>query len=300
MKWIESFLTSRKQRVVVKGAHSEWLPVHSGVPQGSVIGPLLFLVYVNDLLDGIQSSGKLFADDAKLYRRLRNASDSQDLQEDIDQLQEWSQKWLLQFNSEKCKVMHIGKHNPGCEYHMAGETLQTTTGEKDLGIYITPDLKAKTQVAKAAAKANSMLGRIRNSFTFMDSDMLLALYKTLVRPHMEYCIQAWSPYLRKDIDTLEKVQRRATKLVPALRDLPYEERLETLGLTTLENRRVRGDMLETYKILNGYENVDYTQFFQLAPKHGNITTRGHSLKLQKIRYRTQKRGNFFDARIVNK
>ena len=153
---------------------------------------------------------------------------------------------------------------------MAGETLRTTMVEKDLGIYITPDLKTTTQVAKAAAKANSMLGRIRNSFTFMDSDMFLALYKTLVRPHMEYCFQAWSLYLRKDIDTLEKVKRRATKLVLDLRDLPYEQRLQTLGLTTLEATRVSGDLLETYKILHGYENVDYTQFFQLAPNHGNI------------------------------
>ena len=103
---------------------------------------------------------------------------------------------------------------------MAGETLRPTMVEKDLGIYITPDLKTATQVAKAAAKANSMLGRIRNSFTFIDLDIFLALYKTLVRLHMEYCIQAWSPYLWKNINTLEKVQRRATKLVPDLRNLP--------------------------------------------------------------------------------
>ena len=208
---------------------------------------------------------------------------------------------MLQFNTDKCKVMHMGRHNPGYEYHMDGTALGTTEVEKDLGIYITPDLKTATQVARAAAKANSVLGRIKNSFTFMDKDMFLALYKTLVRPHMEYCVQAWSPYLRKDIDVLEKVQRRATKLVPILRELPYEQRLQTLGLTSLETRRVRGDMLETYKILHGFENIDYTQFFQLVPRHGpGISTRGHSYKLKKTRFRTRKRGNFFDARVVNK
>ena len=155
-------------------------------------------------------------------------------------------------------------------------------------------------MAKAAAKANSTLALIRKAFTFMDSNMFLALYKSLVRPHLEYCIQAWSPYLRKDIDTLEKVQRRATKLVPDLRDLPYEHRLLMLDLPTLEARRVRGDMLETYKILHGFENIDPTKFFQLATDHGNIATRGHSFKLQKTRHRTSKRGIFFDARIIDK
>lgn len=170
-------------------------------------------------------------------------------------------------------------------YHTAGEALGTTLMKKDFGIYIIPDLKTATRVAKAEVKANSMQGRIRNSYAFMDSDMFLALYKSLVHPHLECCIQAWSPYLRKDIDTLEKVQRRATKLGPALRDFPYEQRIQTLGLTTLKARGIRGDMLETYKLLHGFENFDPTQLFQRDTDHGNIATRGHSLKHQKTFYR---------------
>ena len=89
------------------------------------------------------------------------------------------------------------------------------------------------------------------------------MYKAIVRTHLEYCIQAWSPYLRKDIDMLEKIQRRATKLIPGLRDLRYEERLKECGLTTLETRRLRGDQIEVFKILNGYENIDYNIFFEI-------------------------------------
>lgn len=106
-----------------------------------------------------------------------------------------------------------------------------------------------------AAKANSIVGRIRHTFTYMDCEMFMSLYPSLVRSQMEYSVQAWSPHYRRDIIKLEKVQRRATKIVPELRNLPYEERLKTLGLTTLEERRHRGDLIEVFKITHGFENV---------------------------------------------
>ena len=103
---------------------------------------------------------------------------------------------------------------------------------------------------------------IRRSITYKENNLIVPLYKAIVRPHMAYCIQAWSPYLRKDIDMLENIQRRATELIPGLRDIIYEERLKECGLTTLESRRLRGDQTEVFKILNGYENIDSNIFFR--------------------------------------
>ena len=141
-----------------------------------------------------------------------------------------------------------------------------------------------------------MLWRIRKSFTCLDKHTLPALYKALVRPRMEYAVQAWSPQLRKDILKLEKVQRRATKLIPDIANLPYEVRLKRLNLTTLEDRRERGDMIEVFKILKGIDKIQ-NDFLELDT---NPRTRGHALKLKKTRHRTQKRMMFFSSRIVNK
>ena len=218
------------------------------------------------------------------------------LQDDLNKLNEWSMKWLLQFNEDKCKVMHIGKANPGFSYVLGGTTLQETRREKDLGVVITDDLKSADQVASAAAAANSMLWRIRKTFTCLDEHTVPALYKVLVRPRLEYAVQAWAPQLRKDIIRLEKVQRRATKMIPGLASMSYEERLERLNLTALEERRHRGDMIEVYKILSGIDKIQ-DNFLELD---ANRRTRGHMLKLKKLRHRTQKRTMFFTARIVNK
>ena len=296
LNWITNFLINREQRVVINGNQSTWLKVGSGVPQGSVLGPTLFLIYINDLLDNLNFKGKLFADDAKIYGRVNSVHDRAMLQDDLNKLNEWSMKWLLQFNKEKCKVMHIGKSNPGFSYDLGGSTLQKTKREKDLGVLITDDLKSADQVASAAAAANSMIWRIRKTFTCLDEHTLPALYKALVRPRMEFAVQAWSPHLRKDINQLEKVQRRATKLIPSLASLPYEARLKKLNLTTLEDRRQRGDMIEAFKILKGIDKIQ-DKFLELDT---DPRTRGHIFKLKKLRHNTQKRMMFFNSRIVNK
>ena len=148
----------------------------------------------------------------------------------------------------------------------------------------------------AASKANQVLGMIRRNITYKDNSLIVPLYKAIVRPHLEYCIQAWSPYLRKDIDMLEKIQRRATKLIPGLRDLRYEERLEECGLTTLETRILRGDQIEVFKILNGYENIDSNIFFEI--KESKIT-RGHNYTLVKKQSRLDVRKYSFSQRIIN-
>ena len=172
-------------------------------------------------------------------------------------------------NFGKCKCLHIGPGNTSMNYEMGGTILSTTVKEKDLGVTMNANMKVSEQCRIAASKANQVLGMIRRNITYKDKSLIVPLYKAIVRPHLEYCIQAWSPYLRKDIDMLEKIQRRATKLIPGLRDLRYEERLKECGLTTLETRRLRGDQIEVFKILNGYENIDSNIFFEIKESKNN-------------------------------
>jgi ribonuclease P/MRP protein subunit RPP40 len=283
LKWIEGFLTLRKMRVAVNGANADWATVTSGVPQGSVLGPLLFLLYVNDLASIVKSNVKMFADDTKIWAKIKENEDAEQLKQDLSKLGEWSDNWLLKFNLDKCKVMHIG-HDLNIEYCLRNgqdtKSLSSTKEERDLGINITNDLKWVSQCSKAANKAMSTLGIIKRNFKYLDRESFIILYNTYIRPHLEYCVQVWAPYFKKDIACLEKVQRRATKLVHGFSKLGYDERLKRLGLFSLEQRRKRGDLIETFKILNGYENIECSQFFEMA---GTSHLRGNSFKLYKKR-----------------
>jgi len=176
----------------------------------------------------------MFADDTKLWNTKRQASDSRELQEDLNRLREWSNKWLLDFNIEKCKVMHVG-HKLATSYYISRpdgilSTLAEVDEEKDLGVILTNALKAGRQCREAARKAMNVLRTIKRHFTRLDKATFLILYKSYVRPLLEYSIQAWSPCFRKDINCLEQVQRRATKLVVGLKKLDYPDRLNMLGL----------------------------------------------------------------------
>ena len=301
LRWIKNLLTDRKQRVSIKGVLSDPLPVVSGVPQGSVIGPLLFLIYINDLLDGINSDGKLFADDAKIFRAIKDIGDREILQADLSKLQDWSSKWLLKFNEEKCKVMHISLRNtnPRFDYTLNNINLEETTIEKDLGIYVSEDWKSSAHTARVANKANSVLGRIRRTFTFMNKTIFMKVYPSMVRSHLEYAVQAWSPRLRKDIVLLEKVQRRATKMVPECRDMDYDQRLMFLGLSSLEDRRRRGDLIQVFKIMHGFDDLSREMFFKLESEVHGHHTRGHNLKIATKYARTSTRASFFDLRVIN-
>ena len=293
--WIEQWLTDRRQRVVVDGEVSNWKSVLSGVPQGSVLGPILFLIYINDLDDSITSNVLKFADDTKLFRKVNTDVDKQHLQNDIDRLVKWSEKWQMLFNFGKCKCVHTGHRNMNVNYKMGDTVLGTTVKEKDLGVTISADMKVSEQCGIAASKGNQILGLIRRNITYKGKKLIIPLYKAIVRPHLEYCIQAWRPY-RKDIDTLERIQRRATKMIPELRDLSYEERLKECGLTTLETRRLRGEEIEVFKILNGYENIDRNMFFSLKK---DSRTRGHEVKLVKDQCRLDIRKHSFSQRTIN-
>ena len=294
--WIEQWLTDRRQRVVVDGEVSNLKLVLSGVPQGSVLGPILFLIYINDLDDSIKSNVLKFADDTKLFRKVNTDGDKQHLQNDLDRLVKWSEKWQMLFNFGKCKCLHTGLGNLNVNYKMGDTVLGTTVKEKDLGVTISADMKVSQQCGIAASKGNQILGLIRSNITYKGKKLIIPLYKTIVRHHLDYCIQAWRPYRKKDIDTLERIQRRATKMIPELRDLSYEERLKECGLTTLETSRLRGDQIEVFKILNGYENIDRNMFFSLKK---DSRTRGHEVKLVKNQCRLDIRKHSFSQRTIN-
>ena len=199
LSWITSWLTDRFQRVVLNGKASEWMPVSSGVLQGSVLGPTCFVVFINDLdevLDLVDGFISRFAD-TKYGRIICNEEDYEKMQSNIVRLMKWAELWQMEFNSGKCKIMHFGRTNPRYSYCMGGyapggTVLKEVTEEKDIGVIVSSTLKPSAQCAKAAKKANSILGQMSRSFLYRDKDVWIRLYKTYVRPHLEFSVQAWS------------------------------------------------------------------------------------------------------------
>ena len=294
LDWIEAFLVGRRQRVVVQGSKSAWAPVTSGIPQGSVLGPTLFTIFVNDMPSQVANHIKLFADDTKLYCRVPDSTS--DLQADIDALARWSEKWLLPFNESKCKVMHIGRRNPEQTYSLNGTPVEATDEERDLGVIIDKELRFRKQAAAAVSKASQMLAVVRRSFANIDEITLPLLYKSMVRPFLEYGNTIWGPFSKLDQKQLERVQRRATRMVGAIRHLPYPQRLQHLGLPTLYYRRRRGDMLTVYQLLHGGMNVPPERFLT---RNQSGSTRGHQWKLCKPRAKSLVRRHAFSTRVVN-
>ena len=306
--WIDEWLSDREQRVVLNGRTSSWLPVTSGVPQGSVLGPTLFVVFINPIdrvLEDLSGFLSKFADDTKVGRVVECDSDREGLQLILNALVKWSEQWQMVFNADKCKVLHFGKKNSQFSYTMgghapAGVVLESVEQEKDVGVMISNDLKPSLQCSTAAKKANSVLGRMAKSFTYRDRVVWVRLYKTYVRPHLEYAVQAWSPWTQADSKVLEDVQRRAVRMTSGLVGRTYEEQLAEVGLTTLEDRRVRGDMIQTWKILHHYDNVDEKVWFRRHGDEAVRDTRSSSSPFNLVQQaaNTDIRRNFFSSRVV--
>ena len=300
--WVQAFLSNRKHRVCVNGKLSPTADVTSGIPQGSVLGPVLFVLYINDLPEEVQNEVFLFADDTKVYSQITDATDAENLQSDLKKLQDWSEKWLLPFHPDKCKVLHLGaKSEEEFEYTMGETTLEETTCEKDLGVNIDNRLTFSNHINAQVNKANSIMGIIRRSFRHLTAQTFTILFKSLVRPHLEYAAPVWNPHLKKEIKKIERVQRRATKQVPELKNMSYKERLQKLKLPTMLYRRMRGDMIETFKILTNKYDADAVA--GLLPLHRDTVTRdrtrGHSLKLSKRDFHYNRTKFSFTRRVVD-
>ena len=296
LQWIASFLKGRIQRVKVNGSCSSWINVSSGVPQGSVLGPLLFVVFINDFPAMMKTNCKLFADDSKIYGKAQDEEDCNLIQDDLDTCSKWAETWKMSFHPDKCKAMHFGKDNKKFIYLLGNNMINATTEEKDLGVTISDDLCWSKHISNCVKKANRTLGMVKHTFSYMDKEMFLSLYKALIRPLLEYCPQIWNPFLKRDINALESVQRRATKIVPELKDLPYEERLSKLGLYPLSERRLRGDMIATFKILNGFVDCNDTKLLPL--NMGPIKTRSHRQQIKLNVAKNSIRQNFYTQRVI--
>ena len=301
LAWITEYLKERSQVVIVNGESSATSDVISGIPQGTVLGPLLFVIYINDILDNVSSEGLLFADDAKIFRKITCKNDALLLQDDIDNLEAWSKLWLLKFHPDKCHLLTLGKFENirYCHrYKVSGKEIEHTSEEKDLGVVMDSELSFEEHIVTKVKKANNIVGIIRRSFSYLDQNTFVKIFTAFVRHHLEYGQVVWSPHLRKHINMIENVQVRATKLIDGFGSMTYPERLKKLNLPTLAFRRLRGDMIETYKHFHKYD----PNILPPSYKPRNRPSRSHKYQIQPIRPRDGERGlhrNSFYCRIAD-
>jgi hypothetical protein len=238
-----------------------------------------------------------FADDTKGGKVINSVEDRDKLQQALDCLCEWAERWGMCFNLAKCKIMHVGANNPCYDYYMRGTKLGTTVEEKDIGVTITKNLKPSAHCSKAAGRATAVLGQIKRNFHYRDRYTFVKLYKQYVRPHLEFAAPAWSPWLQGDKDILERVQEKAVKMVSGLQGTTYPDKCKELGLETLEERRDRLDMALVHKLLT--ENTG-TGLFQRTASQQRARTRQaageHGLSVQFAR--TDPRKHSFAIRTV--
>jgi hypothetical protein len=303
LRWFESYLNDRWQRVVIEGAASTWSPVTSGVPQGSILGPLLFIIFINDLPDNVSYStnSALYADDSKLYREVTSISDCQSLQDDLTELEKWSIDSRMKFNTEKCKVLTVTrKHTPlEFSYQLYGNKLLVCKEEKDLGILVSRDLKWGAHILNMVAKANRMLGLLkRTCLSITNIRVRRSLFLTLVKSQLAYGSEVWCPSSRSQLSKkIEGVQRRATLWILGIKrgDMTYVERLIKLKLIPLVYDRERKDIVFYFKCKNNLIDLDISQYVETMSSRTRAST---SCLLRTALCRTSTFKNSYFVRIV--
>ena len=246
--WLKSFLSNRIQKVIINGVLSDSTSVISGVPQGSVLGPTLFLIFINDLVNQVKFSEiRLFADDLKVF----TTSEKGDfLQQDLNSIVSWTKAWQLPIAYRKCNVLYLGRSNPKNSYTIGDVTLEDAgNGCRDLGVFINSNLSSSVHCNNIVSKASRISALIHRTFVSKDPELKLRAFKAYVRPILEYATTAWSPHLMKDITNVERVQRRFTKKILGKTELTYSERLNLLKLDSLETRRIHFDAILAYQII---------------------------------------------------
>ena len=300
LNWIRAFLVGRTQAVVLEGESSSEVPVTSGVPQGSVLGPLLFLLYINDLPQNIQSQVRLFADDTAVYLTVNSHEAANTLQADLDTLQEWELTWDMEFNPGKCQVMHITKSRAPfqSQYTLHGQTLESVDSAKYLGVTISQDLNWNKHINNITGKANRTLGFIKRNVKTKNESVKELAYKTLVRPQVEYASTIWSPHTKQNNQKIEMVQRRAARWVNNNYST-YDSgstMLDNLGWRSLENRRIDSRLFMFHRIIYGYVAIQIPTYFE---KPQRFTRHMHPLSYRQIHtHAVYYQQSFYPATIV--
>ena len=283
LSWIREFLSNRQQEVIVDGAVSDPAPVVSGVPQGTVLGPILFLVFINDLPSELVCPTRLFADDCIVYNRIRNRNDSDKLQRDLDTLGQWERRWGMEFHPQKCSVLSCTRsHKPkSFAYTLKGHTLEHQTTTKYLGVDITSKLSWDTHINRITKKASSMLGFVRRNLKVANRNTKSNAYYTLIRPHLEYCCTIWSPHTDEEIKRLETIQRQCARYVCNQYDrtASVTALLKDLSWDTLASRRTKTQLTLLFKIVHGIVDIPPDQY--LIPGHSR-TRSNHKYKFRQI------------------
>ena len=268
--WIRAFLGDRSQRVVVGGEQSDSVPVTSGEPQGYVLGPILFLVYINDLPENVTSQVRLFADDTDMYLTMEGANDSLVLQQDLDRLSVWESDWDMEFNTSKWQVVHVTgyKKHINAAYKLHGVILETVTCARYLRVDISSNLSWGSHIDRITDTANKTLGYVRRNIRTKMSDIREAAYTTLVRPQLEYAAAIWGLNHDDKIKQIEKVQRRAARWATCNigRTASVTDMIGILGWGNLKQCLF-------FKISNNFVAVPLYDYIQPNPC---ISRRGHS------------------------
>jgi hypothetical protein len=299
LAWLTDFLLNRSQSVSIENVSSTYSTVRSGVPQGSVLGQPLFIIYLNDLTTVSNAVAlKKFADDVKLDRPIIDDEDCKDLQLALSDIQNWANGWQLAIAPNKCNVFHIGASNNCQDYALStGQLLPNTLVIKDLGVWFSHDLKSSTHCQHILKIGYQRAAMIKKFFTSGDRPTLMWAFKVFVRPILEYASPVCrSPHLLHDVDSIEAVQRRFTKSLQGLKNKTYEERLLILGIDSLEKRRLRADLHLTYCLLHNKLDFDFSTFFELRVEN---KTRFHPFKLTMPCIKKDCRKYFFAIRVVN-
>ena len=291
LAWISSFLSDRSFSVKVGEIYSDKQSVLSGVPQGTVLGPVLFLVYIADLARMLNTNFAFYADDLKIFA---NPSSTRNLLfDDLLTLSKWCSDWLLPLNTRKCSVLHLGAQNPRLQYSIDGMLISAAEVQNDLGVLISSNLSWSEHILAVTRRANRLLYLMKRAFTGCSLELYVRLYTTYVRPLLEHGGPVWCPVLVRDSVLLESIQRRATRLAYGVLRPTYEDRLRLSGLSYFSERRLRGDLILCYRALHNMLGADLSYMFELSQSH----LRGHSLKLKKERFSTTARQVFFTNRV---
>ena len=299
LDWIDNILTNRSQQVVLDGCFSDTLPVTSGIPQGTVLGPLLFLCFVNNIPQHVSNKIRLYADDILLYKVIDNEDDCIDLQKDLDGLQQWENTWQMHFNPPKCQLIRFSnKHNIiRYNYKIRNEILKETSSLKYFGVHIDQNLTWKEHVNTITNRANRVRGLLQRNFRRSPAEIKIKCYQTLIQPILGYALDVWSPYHIGLINQLESVHRRAARFIfqDYRRTSSITNMLHILQWPTLEKKRVASRAIMIFKIINGLIDIPIESPIFTS---NNLLTRGHQQKFIQLPTRTDVYLNSFSPHAI--